>query len=366
MNSQHIAKGIIKAISFFLILALLLYVLFLIRYLIIYLIIAFVLALLGRPMMLFLRNKLHISKTFGALITMLVILVGIIGLVAMFVPMLTEQGKNLALFDFDGIQVELDKVYSKISEYFGTSKETVEEVIKDSAIDDSKTEDTEKDAAPSFLDTVLAIFTQVSVGLFSVLFMAFFILKDRHSIQLFFLSMIPPSHRERAINSMDKTKNILSRYFLGLFLQILILFVIYAITLLFVGTEYALIVAFFCALFNIIPYVGPLIGALLMAVLTVTSHIEMDFMLEILPLLGYVAIGVIVGQLIDNFVSQPFIYSNSIKSHPMEIFIVIIAAGLAFGVGGMMVAVPGYAVTKVILQEFLRDNRFIRVWTKGM
>lgn len=152
---------------------------------------------------------------------------------------------------------------------------------------------------------------------------------------------------------------------MGLLLQILVLFVIYAITLFSVGTENALIVAFFCALFNIVPYVGPLIGALLMALLTATSHIEMDFF-QVLPLLGYVMIGVTVGQLVDNFVSQPYIYSNSVKSHPMEIFVVIIAAGLLFGIVGMMVAVPAYAVSKVILKEFFRDNRFVRAWTKGI
>lgn len=366
MKSYTIAKGIIKAISFFLIIGLVLFVLYQIRSLIIYIAAASVLALLGRPMVLFFEKKLNLNKTYGAIITMLVIFALMVGLVAMFVPMLTEQGKNLALFDFESIQVKLDNIYTKISEYFGTSKEAVEEVVKDSAIDEDATGETEGGAVPSVLDTALEIFTQLSIGVFSVLFMAFFMLKDRNSLQRFFLATVPPAHRERAISSLDKIKNILSRYFVGLLLQVLVLFVIYSITLLWVGTENALNVAFFCALFNIIPYVGPLIGALLMALLTVTSHIEMDFSQEILPLVGYVMIGVTVGQLVDNFFSQPYIYSNSIKSHPMEIFVVIIAAGLLFGIVGMMVAVPGYAVTKVILKEFFRNNRFIRAWTKGI
>ncbi len=178
--------------------------------------------------------------------------------------------------------------------------------------------------------------------------------------------MVPAKHRERATGSLEKIKDLLSRYFLGLLLQILVLFVIYAITLFVVGTKQALIVAFFCALFNIVPYIGPLIGSILMVVLTVTSHIDSDFSRETLPLIGYVMIGVTVGQLVDNFFSQPYIYSNSIRSHPLEIFIIIIAAGLLFGITGMLVAVPGYAVLKVVLKEFFRDSSFVRVWTKGI
>lgn len=296
---------------------------------------------------------------------MLLFLAVMVGLVVMFIPMLTEQGKNLALFDFDSIQVELDKIYGKISEYFGTTKEAVEEAVKNGTGDKDGAGEMGDKVVPSLLDTVLGILTQVSIGLFSVFFMAFFMLKDRNSLLRFFLAMIPPAHRTRALTSLHKTKELLSRYFVGLLLQILVLFIIYSITLFLVGTENAMIVAFFCALFNIVPYVGPLIGGLLMALFTVTSHIEMDFP-QVLPLLGYVMIGVTVGQLVDNFVSQPYIYSHSVRSHPLEIFIVIIAAGLLFGIAGMMVAVPGYAVVKVILKEFLRDNGFVRAWTKGI
>ena len=73
-----------------------------------------------------------------------------------------------------------------------------------------------------------------------------------------------------------------------------------------------------------------------------------------------------IGQLIDNFFSQPFIFSNSVKSHPLEIFLVIIIAGLLFGVVGMIVAVPGYTAIKVILKEFLAENQIVKRLTKNL
>ncbi|QCW99498.1 AI-2E family transporter [Aggregatimonas sangjinii] len=366
MKSLTIAKGIIKAIGFFLTIAVLLVILYKVQSLILYLLAAGVLALLGRPMVNFFVTRLKVSKTLAALITVFFIFLLLVGLVILFVPMLTEQGKNLALVDYHNIQLELDKLYAKFSEYLGTSKDTIKDLMADSEIEQNVSKEFATAAVPTLFDALLKLSTELSVGLFSIIFMTFFMLKDKSSFQQFILAMMPEKHLERTLNSIDKIKNLLSRYFLGLLVQIAILFVIYSATLLLVGTENALIVAFFCALFNILPYIGPLIGAALMIVLTITSHINMDFSQDILLLVGYVLIGVTIGQLLDNFVSQPFIYSNSVKSHPMEIFVIIIAIGLIFGIPGMIIAVPGYAVIKVIVKEFFRYNRFVRFWTKGI
>src|SRR5690606_1157328 len=141
---------------------------------------------------------------------------------------------------------------------------------------------------------------------------------------------------------------------------------IYSILLLLVGLENAIIVAFLCALFNIIPYLGPIIGGAIMITLTMTGNLDADFMNVILPKTGYVLIGLAIGQLVDNFFSQPIIFSNSVKSHPLEIFLVIIIAGLLFGMMGMIIAVPGYTAIKVILKEFLAENKIVQRLTKNL
>jgi predicted PurR-regulated permease PerM len=77
-------------------------------------------------------------------------------------------------------------------------------------------------------------------------------------------------------------------------------------------------------------------------------------------------IGFIVAQLVDNFFSQPYIFSKSVKSHPLEIFLIIIISGLLFGIVGMIMAIPAYTAIKVILKEFLSDNNFVQKLTKGL
>jgi len=180
------------------------------------------------------------------------------------------------------------------------------------------------------------------------------------------LMFVPNDKESGTVKSIDKINNLLSRYFVGLLLQLFVLFIIYTITLLIVGVENAIVIAFLCALFNVIPYVGPIIGGVLMIVLTMTSFLGMDFSTVILPKAGYVMIGLLIGQIVDNFVSQPIIFSNSVKSHPLEIFLVIIIAGLLFGVVGMIVAVPGYTAIKVILKEFLSENKLVKSLTHNL
>jgi len=206
----------------------------------------------------------------------------------------------------------------------------------------------------------------VGIGFFSIVFISFFFLKDGRLFQTGLLRLIPGERRVQTINSIETIKNLLSRYFIGLLLQIAILFVIYALVLFLVGIENAMIIAFLCALFNIVPYVGPVIGGVIMILLTMTSNPELDFSSVILPRTGYVALGIVIGQLVDNFFSQPFIFSSSVKSHPLEIFLVILVSGLLFGIFGMIVAVPAYTVLRVILKEFFSGNKWVGALTRRM
>ena len=205
-----------------------------------------------------------------------------------------------------------------------------------------------------------------SIGLFSVLFISFFFLKDSKLFEDGLMTFIPKGTESRSKRSFTTIKDLLSRYFVGLIFQILILFIIYTITLLIFGIDNAVVIAFLCALLNLIPYVGPLVSAILMVVLTMTSNLGESFSDVILPKTIYVMIGFVFAQLIDNFFSQPIIFSKSVKSHPLEIFLIIIIAGILFGVVGLIVAIPAYTALKVILKEFLSDNKVVKKLTKSL
>ncbi len=366
MTSKTIANGILRAVGILAAIVLLLYFFYIIRSVLAYLAVAVVTALIGRPIVLFLRRKLNFPNMLAVIVTMLLLVGVLAGVLALFIPLITEQSKNLSLLNIDELQNSINTLYHKTTHYFGLSSHIVEDVIEDTEIEKDILRDLDIGFIPNFLNSLLDILSSASIGLFSVLFISFFFLKDSKLFQNGLLIFVPQTKEKGTINSIEKINNLLSRYFVGLLLQIFILFIIYTIVLLIVGIENAIVIAFLCALFNIIPYIGPLIGGGLMIILTMTSNLGADFSEVILPKAGYVLIGLAIGQLVDNFFSQPFIFSNSVKSHPLEIFLVIIIAGLLFGVVGMIVAVPGYTAIKVILKEFLAENKIVKSLTENL
>ncbi len=366
MNSKIIANGILRAVFIIAAIVITFYFLIEIRSVLAYLAIAAVIALLGRPIVLFLRRKLKFPNTLAVVLTMFLMLGVFIGILALFIPLVNEQSRNLSLLDIEALKDNLNNLYLEITDYLGISTANVDEIIEDSDLNKNILEGLDLNFIPDFLNSFFNVLSNFSIGLFSVLFISFFFLKDSKLFQNGVMTFVPSTKEGSMIKSIDKINNLLSRYFGGILLQLFILFIIYTITLLIVGVENAIVIAFLCSLFNIIPYVGPIIGGVIMITLTMTSYLGADFSSVILAKTLYVLIGLCIGQLIDNFFSQPFIFSNSVKSHPLEIFLVIIIAGLLFGVVGMVIAVPGYTAIKVILKEFLSENSIVKKLTKDL
>lgn len=362
MNSKIIANGILRAFGILIGISLVLFFLYKIQSVIVYIAIAGVISLIGRPIVLFLRRKLKFNTTIAVILTMVLFVGLLLGLLRMFIPLVVEQGQNLSLLDINELQNNAENLYSEIITYFDLSKVDVEQSIKDSGMLSSL----DYSIIPNFLNSFIGGLGESLIGLFSVLFISFFFLKDSKLFENGIITFIPDSKESRWKNSSEKIKDLLSRYFVGLIFQILILFAIYTIVLLIFGIDNAIVIAFLCALLNLIPYVGPLVSGILMIVLTMSSNLGESFSDIILPKTTYVMIGFIIAQLIDNFFSQPFIFSKSVKSHPLEIFLVIIIAGLLFGIVGMIVAVPTYTAIKVILKEFLSENKVVKKLTKDL
>ncbi len=362
MTSRTIANGILRATGTLIFIALLLYFLYEIQSVILYILIAAVLSLIGKPIVLFLRNRLKFNNLIAVITTMLLFLGVFAGIVSLLVPLLIEQGQNLSLLDIEALKTNIEGLYLQSIEFLQLNQINAEEAITDSKI----LSDLDYGIIPNFLNSLVSGLGSFSIGLLSVLFIAFFFLKDSGLLQNGILALVAKKNELKTKRSFLKISSLLSRYFVGLFFQLFILFVIYTIGLLIVGVENAVVIAFLCALINIIPYLGPLIGGILMMFLVMTNNLGEGFNSVILPKLFYTLIVIGVGQIIDNFFSQPYIFSKSVKSHPLEIFLIIIIAGLLFGVLGMIVAVPAYTAIKVILKEFLSDYKIVKQLTQGL
>lgn len=362
ITSKIIAHGILKALYSTIGIALGLYFLFQIQSVIVYLIVALILTLIGNPILDFFKRKLKFNHTFATIATLLVFVLIIVGFVMMFIPLLIAQGQNLSLLNTSEIELRAQELIDQISVFLQGYQIDGMQLLKESNL----TSKLNFSFIPNFLNVVLGMISSFGMGLASVLFITFFFLKDRIMFIVGVKKLIPDEHEDQVLGSLTKINNLLSRYFIGLLLQLLIVFTLYIIVLLVFGIPNAVVIAFLCAVLNVIPYVGPLIASILAAILTMLSKLGTDFQSEILPTTLYVLIGFWIVQIIDNNLTQPVIFSKSVSSHPLEIFLVILMAGFLFGILGMIVAVPFYTILKVIGKEFFPENKFVQLLTKNI
>ncbi|MFE3872393.1 AI-2E family transporter [Flavobacterium sp. ZS1P70] len=362
ITSKIIANGILRAVIVLVSVALFLYFLYQIQSVLIYLVIALILTLIGNPILDFFKRRLKFNHTFATIITLFLFILIIAGFIMMFIPLILSQGQNLSLLNTAEIEKSIVQLINQISIFLESHQIDSSRILKEADI----TSKINFNLIPNFLNVILGTISSFGMGLASVLFITFFFLKDRILFILGAKKIIPDSHEDQILNSLEKINHLLSRYFIGLLIQLFIVFLSYIVVLLIFGIPNSIVIAFLCAVLNIIPYIGPLIASILAAILTMISNLGSDFQSEILPTTLYVLLGFWIVQIIDNNVSQPIIFSKSVSSHPLEIFLVILMAGFLFGILGMIVAVPLYTILKVIGKEFFPENKVIQLLTKNI
>ena len=362
MFSGLVPNSLLKSIFYLISMILIGYIIYELKIIVGYLIIASILTLLARPVVKLLSSKLKFGSTLASIVAISFILIVISGVISLLIPLVLEQGKNLSLLNVNAFQDKINTLYLEFNDYL--NKFNID--LNQSLIDIEGLTKNSVEAIPVLLNSVGSILGSITLGIISVIFITFFLLKDGEYFEKLFTQLFPTKMKKRIEKSLIEIKILLSRYFLGLLFQITILFTMYTIILLIFEVKDAVVIAFLCALLNLIPYIGPLIGIILMSFLTMTSYLGQDFSSVIIPKTIYVIIGYVFAQLIDNFLSQPYIFSNSIKSHPLEIFLVILSGGILFGIVGMILAIPLYTVIKVFLKVFFSNNALVKKLTKNI
>jgi predicted PurR-regulated permease PerM len=359
MNPKELTRAIVQA---FLIIVLLIgfyHVVVSIQSIVFYILIAAVVSLIGRPIVQLLK-KIKFGNTLSSVTTIAILMTTFFGVVSLLLPVIFEQAKNLSLLNVNAFEATATKLINELSIY-----------LRDYGVDlqswvDSSLAEVDYSFLPDAINTVLNGLSGFTIGVFSVIFISFFFLKDSGLLERMVMVFVADKNVTRVEKSILSIKNLLSRYFIGLLVQITVLFVIYTLVLLIFGIPNAVTIALVCALLNIIPFLGPIIGTVLIVFLTMTSNLDASFATVTLPKTIYVLIGFTIGQLIDNFLTQPYVFSTSIKSHPLEIFITILVGGLLFGPLGMIIAVPSYTALKVIFKEFYAHNKIVKALTKNI
>lgn len=333
----------------------------------VYIIVAFVVSLIGQPVMRLLR-KIRIrgkSAPDGllAILTIFVILGTLILVVTQVIPVVTGIVRDAAVLN--SVTAEgnpLDRVNDWIVGLFpglGPDFNIITILM------DKLREVTNLSNVTSVISSVTSFVTSLVVGLFSVVFISFFFVRDETLFRKIVSALVPDRMEGNLAKSLGDIEGLLSRYFVGLLIEMTGVALLDFLGLWIIarlGFSNALGIAFIAGILNVIPYVGPLIGeavgVFLAVVLKYGTGVGLDVNIWIFALI--VLAIMLTTQLVDNFVYQPLIYSTSIKASPLEIFIVILLAGHIGGVVGMLVAIPAYTVVRVIASRFFPDLKLVK------
>ena len=193
--------------------------------------------------------------------------------------------------------------------------------------------------------------------------MTFFFLKDRHLFPNILYALTPDRHTERMQSVIDNSTALLTRYFIGLAAQVAIITTVITSGLLILGVPNAFLIGFMAGLLNLIPYVGPLVGAGLGLAIILTTNLQAP---ELGSMLGKAGLVFLLAQVVDNLFTQPVIFAGSVKAHPLEIFLLISIAGSLAGITGMMLAIPAYSLLRVVAKEFLGGFKVVQSLTDDL
>ena len=217
----------------------------------------------------------------------------------------------------------------------------------------------------SILGSLASAVAGFFVGLFSVVFISFFFIKDDKLFGKIVGALVSDRIEEQVGRTILDIERLLSRYFLGLTVEVLGVMLLDFLGLWLIariGVNYAIGIAFIAGILTVIPYLGPLLGDIfgivLCLILKYGAGVGLDVNIWVFILIVF---AIMQGtQLVDNFIYQPLIYSTSIRANPLEIFIVLLVAGHLGGILGMLVVIPGYTVARVIASRFFYKYKPIR------
>lgn len=337
-----------------------------------YILIAVVVSLIAKPLVKLLKKVTikghHAPDWLLAAIALIIVMMFLIGLASLIFPIIGGIAKNISL---QSVEMSMRGIAGPLADLNAYLTQTFPKLGEDFRIEEAIVWELQKlfnmSAFSTWIGSAASFMTTLGVGLFSVVFIGFFFIKDDGLFTEIVCALVPDKHEETTEKAISDIGYLLSRYFIGVSVEVFGVALINFLGLLLIarlGFNAAIGIAFLTGIFNIIPYVGPLmggaIGTILGLILKYSSAtpigLDVNFWLFTAILIAIFCFT----QLVDNFLYQPLIYSTSIKSKPLEIFIVLLIVGHIGGPLAMIIAIPLYTVVRVIAFRFFGHIKAIR------
>lgn len=291
------------------------------------------------PIVVFLEERGGVPRVVGFLISFVVLAVVIVLIMMNVVPKMIEQTvqltQSLPMYAEESGRW-LNELANKeefknfnLEEQLASANLTINNLVKLGIV-----------SVTSSLSRIMSFAMKFLVLLFTVPFILIFMFKDGHKFLDAVSQFFPLSIRKELRQTVRELNETLSAYISSTVLDAFIIGILSFIAMTIFGQPYSLLLAIFCGVTNIIPYVGPFIGA-------VPAMIVGLFVSPLQAL--YMAISVLVIQQLDGNLIKPLLFGKSLNIHPLTIILVLIGAGSVAGIGGMLICIPVYAVIKTLI-----------------
>ncbi|MBP9998600.1 MAG: AI-2E family transporter [Bacteroidales bacterium] len=369
--TEKLAKYIIVLISLCIITAVCWYI----RKVLGYIILAAVMTVLARPFFT-LYSKIHIKKlkmpawlaTILSLVTVFSFFAGVVTIIS---PIIRNIFTDISTANLDKVTQNISAPLASLNEWLSNTFTLIGSDFRLEGLFTSEIKNfVDMSKVSSMVGSVTSFVADMGIMVFSVLFISFFFIMTPGLVPNIISAFVPDKMEAEVRTSLKEIQTLVTRYFIGMTIEVLGVTLVNFLGLLAIarmGFRYSLGIAFLTGMLNIVPYIGPLIGGVigisLSMVIKYACATSFGLSIGFTPFL-LVLIGIFVfTQMIDNYVYQPVIYSNSVKVHPLEIFIVFLIAGQIGGMVGMLAAIPAYTVLRVIAKHFLQNIKPINILT---
>jgi len=336
MNVTISTGSIIKIIAIFLILGFL----YLIKDIIAIIFISIVIASALDPWIDSLQKR-KIPRAVGILVIYLVT-IGVIALmIALIVPPIVEQIKQITS-SFPEYYDKLVQLYSNFQSF--SNQYGVEGSVQNSL----NTLNNYLTQLGSGIFTASSRFLGGIVTLFAVMVIVFYMTVGEAGIKEFFRSVAPSKYQPYLIQKANQIQIKLGQWLRGQLVLSLIIFVLTFVGLTILGVKYALVLALIAGITEIIPYIGPIIGAIPAIFLTFADSPIKTLLVIIL----YIVI-----QQLENHILVPKVMQKSVGLNPIVVIIVMLIGAKIARIAGVILAVPTATIIKIFLSDFFEERR---------
>jgi len=332
--------------------------------------VASVLTLIGRPLVKLMGEirigKFRIPAALRALLTLVILWTLAFTFFRVFIPIIAQEAAELSNIDVNAFVDRLEEPLIAVERFYqnfnpgGEDQLTFEQYLEEklaSVLNIS--------ILSRFFGYITTLLGDIFIAVFAISFITFFSLKEEGMLTEVLVVLIPEQYEKNFREALASVKNLLTRYLIGILIQLTCILLLVTIGMLIVGLSFkqCLLIGLTAALLNVVPYLGPLIGSALGILMGLAFNVSLPLN-ELLMMGGYMLIVFLIVQAIDNVIVQPFVFSGSVKAHPLEIFIVIMMASTLAGIPGMILAIPAYTILRVLAKVFFYNFRLVKKLTK--